>query len=81
MKTFKGKVVSLDREKTATVLVSRQWKHPLYKKYVTRSKKYACAYDPKLELEKHDQVIIEECRPLSKTKHFKIVSKLDKQQD
>lgn len=75
MKTLKGKVSSLAREKTATVTVERSWQHPLYKKYVTRTKKYACHYED-MDLELDDRVLIQECRPLSKTKHFKVVEKL-----
>ena len=75
MKTLKGKVGSLAREKTATVTVERSWQHPLYKKYVTRTKKYACHYED-MDLELDDRVLIQECRPLSKTKHFKVVEKL-----
>lgn len=77
MKTIQGSVISLKRDKTATVLVSRRWKHPLYQKFVKRSKKYACHYE-NLSLAVGDQVTIESCRPLSKTKFFKIVKKEDK---
>ncbi|MBD3249981.1 MAG: 30S ribosomal protein S17 [Candidatus Pacebacteria bacterium] len=76
MKTLTGIVVSLKNDKTASVLVTRRWQHPLYKKYVKRSKKYACHYQD-LKLEEGDRVKIEECRPISKTKHFKVVSKVE----
>jgi small subunit ribosomal protein S17 len=76
MKTLNGIVTSLAREKTATVEVTRRWKHPLYKKYVKRSKKYA-AHVEGLNLEIGDKVIIQECRPISKTKFFKVVEKID----
>ena len=79
MKTFKGTVTFI-KPKTATVLVGRRWQHPLYKKYVKRSKKYACHVED-LKLEVGDQVMIEECRPLSKTKHFKVLKKLDLTQE
>ncbi len=72
MKTLKGIVTSLKNDKTATVIVSRRWKHPLYKKYVKRNKKYMCHVE-KLELELGDKVLIQACRPLSKTKHFKVI--------
>lgn len=75
MKTFNGVITSLKNQSTATVEVASSWQHPLYKKYVKRTKKYACHYvDLKLEL--GDEVMIEECRPVSKTKHFKVVSKV-----
>lgn len=72
MKTLKGVVTSLKNEKTATVTVSRRWKHPLYKKYVKRNKKYACHVE-ELDLELGDKVLIQACRPISKTKHFKVI--------
>ncbi len=76
MKTLKGEVTSTAREKTVTVTVQRQWQHPLYKKYVTRTKNYAC-HNEELDLEQGDKVLIQECRPLSKTKHFKVVEKIE----
>lgn len=72
---MQGTVVSLKMPQTATVSVTRQWQHPLYKKSVTRSKKYACQYD-KLELREGDAVVIQESRPLSKTKHFVVTEKV-----
>ncbi len=76
MITLQGKVVSLKSAKTATVLVEGQWMHPLYKKYVKRSKKYSCHVEG-LELELGDEVIIGETRPISKTKRFKVVEKVE----
>ena len=75
MKTFQGIITSLKTAQTARVKVDRSWQHPMYQKFVTRSKNYACHYQD-LELTEGDTVVIEECRPLSKTKHFKIVEKL-----
>lgn len=74
MKTLQGTVVSLKTDKTATVSVIRQWQHPLYKKSVKRSKNYACHYED-LELAEGDQVVIQEIKPISKTKHFRVVEK------
>ncbi|MEA2056956.1 MAG: 30S ribosomal protein S17 [Patescibacteria group bacterium] len=76
MKTLKGEIISLAREKTAAVLVNRLRKHPLYKKYVKKSKKYACHYE-NMELKLGDKVEIQECRPISKTKHFRVVAKIE----
>ncbi len=76
MKTLKGEVTSLARKKTVTVLVNRQWQHPLYKKYVNKSKKFACHCED-IDLEIGDKVKIQECRPLSKTKYFKVVKKVE----
>lgn len=76
MKTLNGIVTSTAREKTVTVEVLRRWKHPLYKKYVKRSKKYASHVEG-INLEIGDKVIIQECRPISKTKFFKVLEKID----
>lgn len=72
MKTIQGKVVSLKNANTASVLVETKWQHPIYKKYVKRSKKYACHVE-NITLEVGDSVVIAECRPVSKTKHFKVL--------
>lgn len=71
MKTLQGIITSLKADKTATVTVTRKWQHPLYKKYVKRSKKFASHYE-NMELELGQTVLIEETRPISKTKRFKI---------
>ena len=76
MKTLQGQVSSLKNQQTATVVISRRWQHPLYKKYVKRSRKYACHYQ-NLDLAVNDQVVIQESRPISKTKHFVIIKKLE----
>lgn len=71
-RTLSGKVTSNNMEKTVTVLVERRLKHPLYGKYITRSKKYhAHAADKKFNI--GDIVVIEECRPLSKTKKWTVI--------
>ena len=75
MKTITGTVVSLKTAQTAQVLVTRQWQHPLYKKSVKRSRKYAC-HVTDLKLAMGDKVEIAECAPLSATKRFKVVSKI-----
>jgi small subunit ribosomal protein S17 len=58
---------------TATVRVDRYVKHPKYKKYFTRSKKYL-AHNPGNTAQVGDTVTIQSCRPLSKLKRFTIVS-------
>ena len=79
MKTLQGTVTSLKREKTATIKVVRMWTHPLYGKSVKRSKNYSCDFDPKtLKLKMGDKVEIVACRPISKTKAFKVISKIEK---
>ena len=79
MKKLQGKVISLKTANTAAVSVERKWAHPLYQKLVKRSKKYACDFDAKLiKLVLNDVVEIQETRPLSKTKRFKVVKKIGK---
>ncbi len=73
MKTLQGIVTSLKNDKTATVTVTTRWQHPLYKKYVKRSKKYACHYED-MKLELGQGVTIGEMRPISKTKRFKVLT-------
>ena len=66
-----GKVVSDRMEKTVTVLVERQVMHPVIGKVVRRSKKYH-AHNEGNEAKTGDTVVIEECRPISKTKSWKV---------
>ena len=72
-----GKVVSNKTDKTITVLVETYKNHPLYQKRVKYSKKYA-AHDEKNEAKVGDTVRIVETRPLSKTKHFRLVEIIEK---
>ena len=76
-KELVGTVVSAKNNKTITVLVETYKKHPLYGKRVKYSKKYA-AHDEKNEAKKGDIVRITETRPLSKTKHFRVVEIVEK---
>lgn len=76
-KTIKGKVVSTKMKKTVVVEVERVFQHPLYKKVVRRHKKYK-AHNEGWDLKKGDLVKIEETRPISKTKHFEVVEKVEK---
>ena len=72
-----GKVVSDKNDKTITVLVETYRKDPLYGKRVKYSKKYA-AHDEKNEAKMGDKVRIVETRPLSKSKHFRLVEIVEK---
>ena len=72
-RTASGTVVSNKMEKTITVLVERRIKHPLYGKYIKRSKKIH-AHDPENQCQEGDLVTIEETRPMSKTKAWKLSS-------
>ncbi|GJL82777.1 MAG: 30S ribosomal protein S17 [marine bacterium B5-7] len=67
-----GKVVSAKMDKTITVLVERQMQHPLYKKYIRRSTKMH-AHDEDNTCQEGDTVTIEECRPMSRTKTWRLV--------
>lgn len=76
MKIFEGKVISTKMEKTATVEVEVFKTHPLYKKRIRRTKKYH-AHD-EIGVKEGDWVKIGECRPISKTKKFKILEVIKK---
>ncbi|MDD4996251.1 MAG: 30S ribosomal protein S17 [Patescibacteria group bacterium] len=69
---FKGTVVSNKMDKTAVVKIDRIKIHPVYKKRYKVSKKYKI-HDPKNEAKIGDQVVFEECRPLSKDKRWRLV--------
>lgn len=71
-RSVQGNVLSAKADKTITVLIERQVKHPLYKKVIRRSTKLH-AHDEQNECNEGDTVIIEECRPLSKTKSWRLV--------
>jgi len=68
---IQGVVVKISGEKTASVLVERRVIHPRYHKTVKRFKKYLI-HDEKSELKMGDTVVAIECRPLSKTKSFRL---------
>ncbi|WP_419895754.1 30S ribosomal protein S17 [Roseomonas sp. USHLN139] len=69
-----GRVVSDKMDKTVTVLVERRVMHPLYKKFIRRSKKYAAHDDANL-CKEGDVVSIEECRPISKRKTWLVIER------
>ena len=72
-----GRVVSDKMNKTVTVLIERRTTHPLSGKVMTRSGKYH-AHDETNECKEGDLVTIEECRPLSRTKSWRVVKLLEK---
>ncbi|MET0216767.1 MAG: 30S ribosomal protein S17 [Burkholderiales bacterium] len=76
-RTLFGRVVSDKMDKTVTVLVERKVKHPVYGKVLTRSNKYH-AHDEKNEFHEGDLVEIEECRPIAKTKAWRVTRLLEK---
>ena len=72
LRTVEGRVVSNKMNKTVTVLVERQVKHALYGKYLRRSTKLH-AHDEDNACNEGDVVRVAECRPLSKTKNWRVV--------
>jgi small subunit ribosomal protein S17 len=76
-RSLQGNVVSAAMDKTITVMVERQVKHPLYKKYIRRSTKFH-AHDENNECGVGDVVRIEECRPISKHKCWRLVEVMSK---
>jgi small subunit ribosomal protein S17 len=71
-RVLQGTVVSTKCEKTITVNVERRVMHPVYKKFITRSKKYA-AHDEKNACTVGEVVKIRECRPISRTKTWEVI--------
>jgi small subunit ribosomal protein S17 len=67
-----GRVTSDKTDKTITVLVERRVMHPLYKKFIRRSKKYH-AHDERNVFKEGQSVRIQECRPLSRTKRWQVL--------
>ncbi len=72
-RTLQGVVVGDKADKTVTVLVERRVMHPMYKKIIKRSKRYH-AHDEANHYKVGDSVRIRECRPISKTKSWEVVS-------
>ena len=72
-----GRVVSDKMRKTVTVLVERRVKHPLYGKFMTRSSRYH-AHDETSACKEGDLVLIEECRPIARTKSWRVIRLVEK---
>ena len=70
---LQGLVVSDVNEKTVTVEVERRFMHPVYKKFIVRSKKFL-AHDESNQVKVGQTVRIQECRPLSKRKRWEVVA-------
>ncbi len=71
-KSMVGTVVSTKMKDTVTVAVNRYVKHPTYKKYIMKTKKYL-VHDPGNTKAVGERVVITACRPISKHKHFLVV--------
>lgn len=78
-RTQTGRVVSNKMNKSVTVLIERQIKHALYGKYIKRSTK-VLAHDEENSCGEGDTVLIAECRPLSKSKSWRVVEILERAQ-
>jgi small subunit ribosomal protein S17 len=76
-RTVSGQVASNRMDKTITVVTERMERHPLYGKYVRRRTKLH-AHDENNECQIGDTVLVEQCRPLSKTKCWRLVKVIDK---
>ena len=76
-RAVRGSVISARMDKSITVLVVRQFKHPLYKKYIRRSTRLH-AHDESNDCREGDTVLIEECRPISKMKSWRVIRVLER---
>jgi len=76
-RTMQGRVVSDKMDKGITVVVERRVKHPLYGKFVRKSSKVH-AHDENNECQVGDVVVVEQCRPLSKTKKWRFVKLIER---
>ena len=76
-KTLQGVVTSEKMNKTVTVMVGRRTKHPKYGKYIKIPTKYH-VHDEKEVCNEGDTVLIQECKPISKTKSWKLVEVIQK---
>ena len=76
-RTFVGRVTSAKADKSISVVAERQVQHSLYKKYLRRSSKFH-AHDERNEGRVGDLVVIRECRPVSKTKTWRLVEVLER---
>ena len=72
-RTLQGKVISNKMDKSITVAIERHVKHPIYGKFITRTTKLH-VHDEANQCKEGDIVTIRECRPLSKTKSWTLVS-------
>lgn len=77
IRTQVGRVVSDKMDKTVTVMLERQVKHPMYGKYIKRSSKVH-AHDEDNACKEGDLVRIAECRPISKSKSWRVLEVVDR---
>ena len=77
VKEYIGFVISNKMQKTIVIKIENRYPHPIYSKTMLRTKKYL-AHDEFEECNIGDQVLIQQCRPLSKRKHWKLVKIISK---
>lgn len=77
VRTLTGQVVSDKMDKSAVVLVERRVKHPLYGKFIRRSTRFHI-HDENNDCRQGDKVTIQECRPISRTKSWKLVEVVER---
>lgn len=75
MKQLQGIVTRVNDERTAKVEVARRWKHPVYKKFVKRTKNYLAHVPAEITVAVGDEVTLTSCPPVSKRKNFMITEK------
>jgi small subunit ribosomal protein S17 len=76
MKSLTGVVLKVNDPKTVKVEVAFNWQHPVYKKFVKRTKKYLCGLAEGVTVAAGDQVVLQESRPLSLRKRFIVTENL-----
>ncbi|MGB5255552.1 MAG: 30S ribosomal protein S17 [Sedimenticolaceae bacterium] len=76
-RTLQGRVVSDKMDKSITVVIDRFVKHPLYGKFVRKSTKVH-AHDENNECKTGDVVVVEQCRPVSKTKTWRFIKLIER---
>jgi len=76
-RTLTGVVTSNASDKSATIMIERRIKHPIYGKYIKRSTKLR-VHDEANECNKGDVIVVEQCRPMSKTKSWRLVQVVEK---
>lgn len=76
MKRLTGIVVKVNDAKTVKVEVAYNWQHPIYKKFVKRTKNFLCSLAEGVVVAEGDQVVLQESRPLSRMKRFMVMEKV-----
>ncbi|MBP7966945.1 30S ribosomal protein S17 [Candidatus Woesebacteria bacterium] len=77
LKTIVGTVLSAKMQNTVVVRVVRKLRHPVYKKVVTKHRKFK-VHNTLKDIHEGDEVVIQETTPISKEKHFKVIEKVTK---